>query len=176
MPTLVALIDRLRSQPIRVDCSVLHRRLLDWIDRVDYASQRGEPKPPFVATDGGTVFPCEGDEMEHTWFLTEMSKRKMEAAQNAADAIEEGHDTDEEEDDASDEDVADKAKQDNQLLSDDDPLSPFSCDDLKSPFCVPQLDTVTTEASTLRIGRSIETLDMLASASQGDSGASGSAD
>ena len=72
--------------------------------------------------------------MEHTWFLTEMSKRKLEAAQNAADAIEEGHETDEEEDDASDDDgVADKAKQDNQLLSDDDPLSPFSCDDLKSP-------------------------------------------
>ena len=117
--------------------------------------------------------------MEHTWFLTEMSKRKMEAAQNAADAIEEGHETDEEEDDASEDDVADKAKQDNQLLSDDDPLSPFSCDDLKSPFTLPdsmpQLDTVTTQASTLRIGRSIETLDTLASASEGDSGASGSA-
>ena len=147
--------------------------------RVDYASQRGEPKPPFVASDGGTVFPCEGDEMEHTWFLTEMSKRKMEAAQNAADAIEEGHETDEEEDDASDDDVADKAKQDNQLLSDDDPLSPFSCHDLKSPFSLPdsmpQLDTVTTQDSSLRIGRSIETLDTLTSASQGDSGASGSA-
>ena len=159
--------------------NVLHRRLLDWIDRVDYASQRGEPKPPFVASDGGTVFPCEGDEMEHTWFLTEMSKRKLEAAQNAADAIEEGHDTDEEEDDASDDNVADKAKQDNQLLSDDDLLSPFSCDDLKSPLSfpdsMPPLNTVTTEASTLPIGRSIETLDTLASASQGDSGASGSA-
>ena len=158
--------------------NVLHRRLLDWIDRVDYASQRGEPKPPFAASDGGTVFPCEGDEMEHIWFLTEMSKRKLEAAQNAADAIEEGHDTDEEEDDASDDNVADKAKQDNQLLSDDDPLTSFSCDDSKSPLSfpdsMPPLDNVTTEASTLRIGRSIEILDMLAGANQGDSGASGS--
>ena len=116
--------------------------------------------------------------MEHTWFLTERSKRKLEAAQNAADAIEEGHDTDEEEeDDASDGDVVDKAKQDNQRRSDDDPLSPFSCDDLKSPLSfpdsMPQLDTVTTQAS-LPIGRSIEMLDALVGASQGDSGASGS--
>ena len=153
--------------------------MLDWIDRVDYASQRGEPKPAFAAADGGTIFPCEGDEMEHTWFLTEMSKRKMEAAQNAADAIEEGHDTDEEEDDASDDNVADKARQDNQLLSDDDPLSPFSCDDLMSPLSLPdsmpQLDTVTTQASTLRIGRSIEIFDTSVGANQGDSGASSSA-
>ncbi len=117
--------------------------------------------------------------MEHTWFLTEMSKRKLEAAQNAADAIEEGHDTDEEEDDASDDNVADKAKQDNQLLSDDDPLSPFSCDDLMSPLSLPdsmpQLDTVTTQASTLRICRSIEIFDTSVGANQGDSGASSSA-
>ena len=60
--------------------------------------------------------------MEHTWFLTEMSKRKLAAEQSAADAIEEGIETDEEEES---EDDAPHNK-DNQLLSDDDPLSPFS--------------------------------------------------
>ena len=86
------------------------------------ASQRGEPRPIFVAEDGGPIFPVEGDEMEHTWFLTEMSKRKLAAEQTAADAIEEGVETEEEEDT---EDDAPRTK-DNQLLSDDDPSSPFS--------------------------------------------------
>ena len=52
------------------------------------ASQRGEPRPIFAAEDGGPIFPVEGDEMEHTWFLTEMSKRKLAAEQTAEDAIE----------------------------------------------------------------------------------------
>ena len=60
--------------------------------------------------------------MEHTWFLTEMSKRKLAAEQSAADAVEEGPETEEEEDS---EDEAPHTK-DNLLLSDDDPSSPFS--------------------------------------------------
>ena len=85
------------------------------------ASQRGEPRPTFAA-EGGPIFPVEGDEMEHTWFLTEMSKRKLAAEQSAADAIEEGIETEEEEE--SEDDAL--HNKENQLLSDDDPLSPFS--------------------------------------------------
>ncbi len=95
----------------------------------------GELRPAFAAEDGGPIFPVEGDEMEHTWFLTEMSKRKLAAEQSAADAIEEGQTEDEEE---SDGDGAPHDK-DNKLLSDDDPMtSPLFYSPRSPPIAPPE--------------------------------------
>ena len=54
--------------------AVLHR-LLDWIDRADYASQRREPRPFFGTPEGDAIFP-EGDD---PWWLTEMQRRKSDS-------------------------------------------------------------------------------------------------
>jgi len=54
--------------------SIVIRKLLDWIDRVDVASQRGEPRPPFATSTGGPIFPEDGD----PWWLTELSRRVRE--------------------------------------------------------------------------------------------------
>lgn len=98
-------------------------RVLTWIEKVDWASQRGEPRPIFQADDGGPIFPVSGDEHE-LWWLTEMSKRKAElAAQAAQDAIEEGLETSEEEAATEVEEEHQDGNKDNKLLSDDDPLS-----------------------------------------------------
>lgn len=100
--------------------------MLTWIDKVDWASQRREPRPFFQADDGGPIFPVPGDEHE-LWWLTEMSKRKAElAAQAAQDAIEEGAETSEEEPDTEVEEETRDVNKDNKLLSDDDPLSMYS--------------------------------------------------
>ena len=47
------------------------KRLLDWIDRADMASQMGAPKPAFQTEESERIFP-EGDE---PWWLTELQKR-----------------------------------------------------------------------------------------------------
>ena len=54
--------------------SVVIRKLLDWIDRVDIASQRGEPRPAFATPSGGSIFPEDDD----PWWLTELSRRAQE--------------------------------------------------------------------------------------------------
>ena len=52
---------------------VVIRKLLDWIGRVDLASQRGAPRPAFKTLDGEAIFPA--DEDDH-WWLTDFQKRK----------------------------------------------------------------------------------------------------
>ena len=49
---------------------VMHR-LLDWIERADLASQRGEAKPPFATVQGEPIFP--GD--EDPWWLTDVQRK-----------------------------------------------------------------------------------------------------
>ena len=48
------------------------RTLLDWISRVDIASQQGLPRPAFKAVDGDPIFPPE----EEQWWLTDFQQRK----------------------------------------------------------------------------------------------------
>jgi hypothetical protein len=52
-------------------------RLLEFIDRVDVCSQRGESRPDFVAEDGSDMFPTAGHPDE-LWWLTELSRRNYE--------------------------------------------------------------------------------------------------
>ena len=47
-------------------CSKVLKDLLLWIDRVDIASTRGEPRPSCKRLDGGDIFPAEGSE-EDLW-------------------------------------------------------------------------------------------------------------
>ena len=51
-------------------------RLLDWIDRCDWASQRKEPKPVFATSAGESIFP----ESDDQWWLTD-TQRKNENKQ-----------------------------------------------------------------------------------------------
>ena len=64
----------LNPQPI---ASKVLLRLLEFIDRVDVCSQRGESRPDFVAEDGSDIFPPAGDPDE-LWWLAELSRRKHE--------------------------------------------------------------------------------------------------
>ena len=48
------------------------KRLLDWISRVDLASQQGLPRPVFKTVDGDPIFPPE----EKQWWLTDFQPRK----------------------------------------------------------------------------------------------------
>ena len=48
------------------------KRLLDWISRVDLASQQGLPRPAFKTIDGHPIFPPE----EEQWWLTDFQQRK----------------------------------------------------------------------------------------------------
>jgi len=56
------------------------RRLLEWISRVDLASQRGDPRPDFATPDGTPIYP-EG-ENEDGWWLTHQ-QRMTEPQKNA---------------------------------------------------------------------------------------------
>ena len=60
-------------------------RLLDWIDRCDWASQRKEPKPVFATVTGETIFP----EGEDPWWLTD-TQRKTDKVQAPPQADEDG--------------------------------------------------------------------------------------
>jgi len=59
--------------------SIVIRKLLDWIDRVDIASQRSEPRPPFATPAEGPIYPEDGD----PWWLTELSRRVREEPEPA---------------------------------------------------------------------------------------------
>ena len=48
------------------------RKLLDWISRVDLASQQGLARPAFKAVNGDPIFPPE----EEQWWLTDFQQRK----------------------------------------------------------------------------------------------------
>jgi hypothetical protein len=83
--------------------AVIHR-LLDWIDRADLASQRGEPKPLFAITKGEPIFPVDED----PWWLTEMQRKPTTEAPPPGDedgpAEDEGDVVDEVEEFTDDED------------------------------------------------------------------------
>ena len=78
------------------------------IDRCDVASQHGLPKPTFETADGEPIFPEDEDD---AWWLTDVSKRV--AAENIADANEDGPATD-------DDGVEDQEEKE---VPDDDPSS-----------------------------------------------------
>ena len=109
-----SLQETLDPQPI---ANVVIRRLLTWMDSCDAASQRGWPRPAFVAEDG-PIFPPEGTD-EEFWWLTDVGSK---AADKKQGGDEDGPaDSDEE---ASDED--DRPKGIDEFLTDSDPDSPRS--------------------------------------------------
>ena len=81
-------------------------RLLDYIDRVDIASQLGSPRPEFKTVDGGPIFP---EDSEDPWWLTAMQKKPPDEEQAQA-ADEDGPASEVDEDEPHE-------------VSDDDPLS-----------------------------------------------------
>ena len=107
---LRSLDESLNPQPLAA--SVIHR-LLDWIDRVDFASQRGLLAPPFQTQDGEDIFPDE------PWWLTDVErKEEPEGEKQPAKGDEDGPAS-------SEEDAADleDAPPDDALEEDEDPLS-----------------------------------------------------
>ena len=60
------LAEVLNPQP---QAAAVIRNLLDWIDRVDMASQHGTPRPPFGTLEGEEIFP------DQPGWLTELQKR-----------------------------------------------------------------------------------------------------
>ena len=100
------LVECLDPQP---DAQVVFRRLLDWIDRCDVASQHGLPKPQFQTPDGSPIFPEDEDD---AWWLTDVSKQRA-TAEDKVMADEDGPATE-------DDEVEECEKKD---VSDDDPLS-----------------------------------------------------
>ena len=85
--------------------SVVYKRLLDWIDRVDEASQTGLPRPAFQTLDGDAIFPPHED----LWWLTELQRK----ADDDGKGDEDGPPSDED----------DEAPAPDALMSDEDPLS-----------------------------------------------------
>ena len=64
-------------------------KLLDFIDRVDRASQDGSSRPKFIGVDGEQIFPPCGHPDE-LWWLTELSRRKVEEQIARGELLEEG--------------------------------------------------------------------------------------
>ena len=100
-------------------------RLLDYIDRVDRAFQDGLPRPRFMGVDGEPIFPISGHPDE-LWWLTEMSRRKVEERIARDELLEEGVD-ESDDDDISGEDSV-KSKD-----CDDDNTDVFSDDEDSDP-------------------------------------------
>ena len=86
------------------------KRLLDWISRVDLASQQGIPRPAFKTVEGDPIFPPE----EEQWWLTDFQQRKKpeEVAGDEdgppTEAEEEDKSETDDEDPTSEEDVVEK--------------------------------------------------------------------
>ncbi len=85
--------------------SVVFRRLLDWLDRVDEASVTGAPRPPFQTLDGDAIFP----DQEELWWLTELQRKPDDDAQG--------------DEDGPPSDVDDEAPAPDAPTTDEDPLS-----------------------------------------------------
>ena len=109
--------DILNPQPI---AGRVLLRLLDYIDRVDHASQGGLPRPNFVGVDGDPIFPPSGHPDE-LWWLTELSRRKTEERIARDELLEEGE-VESDIDDISDDDIVNVKK------CDDDDTDVFSDD------------------------------------------------
>ena len=71
------LAEILRPMP---DASNVIAKLLDYIDRVDMASQVGAPKPAFKTVEGGSIFP---EDPEDAWWLTDISRKAPEEEKDA---------------------------------------------------------------------------------------------
>ena len=86
------------------------KRLLDWISRVDLASQQGIPRPAFKTVEGDPIFPPE----EEQWWLTVFQQRKKpediagDEDGPATDAEGEDKSETDDEDPTSEEDVVEK--------------------------------------------------------------------
>ena len=96
-------------------------RLLDYIDRVDRASQDGLPRPAFLSDNGDPIFPPLGHPDE-LWWLTELSRRKTEEQMARDELLEEGADESDDEE-ASEEDIVkdkDCDDDDTDVFSDDE--------------------------------------------------------
>ena len=61
--------DIIDAQPRALD---VIKDLLDWISRVDFASQEGLPRPVFQTVSGKPIFPPQ----EEAWWLTDFQQRK----------------------------------------------------------------------------------------------------
>ena len=89
-------------------------KLLNWIERVDRASQTGAPRPAFETVDHESIFP--EDDEDKLW-LTDVQNRKEPAAPQAP-ADEDGPPSSE------GEHVSDEDK----MVSDEDPMSDDECE------------------------------------------------
>ena len=87
--------------------------LLNWIQRVDLASQNGAPRPAFETLERKPIFP---EDDEDKWWLTDVQNRKTPETQAPAD--EDGPPSSE------GEHVSDEDKN----VSDEDPSSADECD------------------------------------------------
>ena len=90
------------------------KRLLDWISRVDLASQQGLPRPAFKAVDGQPIFPPE----EEQWWLTDFQQRKK-PEETVGD--EDGPPTEAEEEDKSETDDEDPSSEEDVAIKCDAP-------------------------------------------------------
>ena len=75
---LKTLEEILNPQP---DAQVVIHRLLDWMDRVDLATQTGDPRPLFQTADGDDIFP----DNDEPWWLTDVSRRAPAEEQDPGD-------------------------------------------------------------------------------------------
>ncbi len=104
------------------------RRLLDWIGRVDLASQRGGARPAFKTTTGEPIFPGEDDK----WWLTDVQQRKKPEETQHADEdgpvseCEEQKEDTEDEDPTSEEDCEENNTLATGFQTDDAPLAQAS--------------------------------------------------
>ena len=55
--------------------------MLDFIDRVDLATQMGDPRPPFKTAIGEDTFP----DSDEPWWLTDVSRRAPAEEQDPGD-------------------------------------------------------------------------------------------
>ena len=63
------------------DATVVIHRLLDYMNRVEVATQQGRAQPPFKTLEGVDIFPPE-DEL---WWLTDVSRRAKDEDEQPAD-------------------------------------------------------------------------------------------
>ena len=90
------------------------RRVLDWIDRADEASQQGLPAPEFRSSDGGPIFPPE-DSDDYLWWVTDINRKEKTDQQGDEDGPPESDDEEEQEEG--------ERKAEDALTSDSDPDS-----------------------------------------------------
>ena len=102
-----SMVEILNPQP---QASTVIHDLLDWIDRVDIASQHRLPRPAFATIEGNDIFPP-----NEKWWLTDVQKRRSsDEAKQGGDEDGPPSDTDAEENASFDDDA---------VITDDDPMT-----------------------------------------------------